>query len=81
MTCCGKTISNIATKAGHIATGLTNLAMGIKYEFTDDRVRACQQCDKNYWLGRSLWCSICKCFVPAKARVKDEQCPIGKWTQ
>lgn len=30
--------------------------------------------------GRTnLYCRICKCFIPAKARVEDEKCPIGKW--
>ena len=28
---------------------------------------------------RNLFCRICKCFVPAKARVENEKCPIGKW--
>jgi hypothetical protein len=39
MGCCGKTIRTVV----NIAQGFTNLARGIKYEFTDDRVRACQQ--------------------------------------
>jgi len=76
MGCCGK--------AKNIAKGFTRLAtdtVGIteKYEFTDGRVRICQKCDKNYWIKRTLWCSICKCFVPAKARVKNEKCPKDKW--
>jgi len=77
MPCCGKTIK----KARNIATGYTNLVRGKKYEFTDDRVRTCQKCDKNYWIGRTLWCSICKCFIPAKARVEDEKCSLGKWSK
>jgi hypothetical protein len=28
---------------------------------------------------RTLWCSICKCYIPAKARVEEEHCPLGKW--
>ena len=75
MSCCGKTIK----KGVNIAKGFTALAMGTKYEFTDSRVRTCQKCDKNYWLARQLFCSICKCFIPAKARVKDEKCPLDKW--
>ena len=66
-------------KSKHIVQGFVRVARGVKYEFTDDRVRACQKCEKNYWIARSLWCSICKCFIPAKARVKDEKCPLGKW--
>ncbi len=77
MSCCGKTIK----KVKNIAIGYSNLVADIKFEFTDDRIRACQQCDKNYWIGKSLWCSICKCFIPAKARVEDEKCPLGKWKE
>ena len=29
--------------------------------------------------GRKLFCKLCKCFIPAKARVKEEKCPLGKW--
>jgi hypothetical protein len=75
MGCCGKA----AKKIGNIAVGWANLARGIKYEFTDDRIRACQKCEKAYWKGRNLWCKKCLCFVPAKARVESEKCPLGKW--
>lgn len=76
MACCGK---NTVKKAKNIVKGFTALATGVKYEFTDDRVRVCQTCEVNYWLGRRLFCGKCKCFVPAKARVKDEKCPLDKW--
>ncbi len=75
MGCCSKKVKKI----GNIATGLYNLATGIKYEFTDDRVRICQKCDDNYWIGSTLWCCVCKCCVPGKARVEAEHCPKGKW--
>ena len=71
MSCCGK------VKA--IAKGYTALAIGKKYEFTDSRVRTCQRCEENYWIGRTLWCSVCKCLIPAKARVEEEDCPKGYW--
>jgi hypothetical protein len=79
MGCCGKKAKQILSKGKAIAVGYANLARGKKYEFTDDRVRTCQKCDKNYWIKRTLWCSICKCFIPAKARVESEKCPEGKW--
>jgi len=84
MGCCDKTKSavvSIATKAKHIVQGNVRALLGVKYEFTDDRIRVCQTCDKNYWLGRSLWCSICKCLIPAKARVEEEKCPLSKWPE
>lgn len=76
MGCCGK-IKNIAKGYTRLATDTIRVTE--KYEFTDSRVRICQKCDERYWIGRTLWCSLCKCFVPAKARVKDEHCKLGKW--
>lgn len=112
MTCCGKTIR----KAKNIAVGYTNLARGKKYEFTDARIRMCQQCDEQTWMSKTeyaawllrhgikvltnfsqleklpklpkyehgpgrtnLYCRLCKCFIPAKARVKDQNCLLAKW--
>ena len=28
---------------------------------------------------RNIYCRLCKCFIPAKARVEDERCPKNKW--
>lgn len=75
MPCCGK----IAKKGKAIAVGYYRFFRKIKCESTDERIRICQKCPKNYWIKRTLWCSICKCFIPAKARVKEEKCPKGKW--
>jgi len=108
MGCCGKVKS--------IAVGSVNLATGIKYEFTDSRIRICQGCVYNTWMSaveysawllthgievlanfdqleklpmlpkheqskarRRLYCRICKCYIPAKARVKHLKCPQGMW--
>jgi hypothetical protein len=71
MTCCGK--------AKNIVKGFTALATGKKYEFTDGRIRVCRTCEDNYWIARVLFCSICKCNIPAKARVESEKCPKDKW--
>lgn len=29
--------------------------------------------------NKKLFCMLCKCFIPAKARVKEEKCSKGKW--
>ncbi len=29
--------------------------------------------------GCHLFCKLCKCCIPAKTRVADEECPINKW--
>ena len=82
MGCCDKTkqkVRSAARTARQIATGYINLARGAKYEFTDDRVRICRRCDDHYWIKHALFCSICKCFIPAKARVEENTCPLNKW--
>ena len=78
MKCCKKA-KQAAVTLTHIAQGYSRLVRVKKYEFTDDRIRVCRKCDQNYWIGRALFCSICKCFVPAKARVEGAKCPLGKW--
>ena len=78
MTCCGKT-KKLIGKGKAIAKGYTALATGKKYKHTDARIRACRNCDDNYWIKKTLWCSICKCYIPAKARVESEKCPKNKW--
>lgn len=29
--------------------------------------------------GTGMYCRMCKCYLPAKARVKDMKCPMGRW--
>jgi len=82
MGCCGKTLTEVA----HIAEGFTRLATDTlrvtrKAPATDDRIRMCQRCKAGYWKGRTLWCKMCGCYVPAKARVQSEQCPLGIWKE
>lgn len=82
MTCCGNTkrlIKSGVKKTSQIAIGYTNLVRGKRFEFTNERIRTCQECEFNYWIRQTLWCSICKCYIPAKARVKENTCPKKKW--
>lgn len=114
MSCCKEILANIV-KTEHIVQGNLFNLLGIKYEFTDDRIITCHKCDEQTWMTkaeylnwltdngieilanlnqletlpklpkfgqdekrRSLFCRICKCFIPAKARVKEEKC--DKWS-
>jgi len=121
MGCCGgnavKQVTQMAVSYAKLATDRIGLTE--EYEFTDGRIRKCQQCDENTWMTkleygqwlkdngieilenftqlevlpklpkyeldnkrRNLFCRICKCFVPAKARVPDSECPLpqgDKW--
>lgn len=78
MGCCQKA-KKVLYKGKNIVKGYAALVRGKKYEHTDERIRICRTCKGNYWLKRTLWCSICKCYIPAKARVKNEKCPKNKW--
>lgn len=57
MGCCGKA-KDVLKKGANIAAGYTRLAtdnLGVtkKYEFTDDRIRACHKCDEQTWLKKT----------------------------
>ena len=88
MGCCGK-IKKAIKNRGPIIRGFTSLAVekatGIevmKSKNFHSRIRICQKCDRKdpaKWAKKSLWCLECGCYVPAKARVEKEVCPLGKW--
>ena len=42
-----------------------------------ERAVECAGC--KYLSSRFTVCKLCKCYIPAKIRVLDEQCPIKKW--
>jgi hypothetical protein len=78
MTCCGKTKQVIQT-GKNIVKGYTSVVTGKKCKFTDARIRVCRTCEDNYWIGRVVFCSICKCPMPVKTRVLESKCPKDKW--
>jgi len=85
MGCCGKAVVK------HTTIGHTNLARDRKYEFADDRIRACQKCIKNFWVGRRLFCQFRvrrsgrilwpdpNAYVPALAADEKNECLKNKW--
>lgn len=87
MPCSKKTI----TKAKRKVTGYTNLTQNKKYEFTDGRVRKCQQCGWNFWIKKRLFCKLRLrrfgatlwpdplAFVPNIAKKEGEKCLMGLW--
>ena len=82
MGCCGKgkhVVRSAAKTARQVATGYANLVRGKEYDSTKERVRMCRRCDDHYWIKHALFCSICKCYIPAKARVKESTCPNNLW--
>jgi hypothetical protein len=89
MGCCDKVpIAELprfmAHKARNIAVGYKNLAQGKINALVVHRMRACMKCDKLQFFIRGKtkripYCKICKCYIPAKARVEEERCPEKKW--
>lgn len=80
MSCCDKRkIRKIVGKIKNIIVGNVRAFGGVNYTFADDRERECWKCKESYWILKSVWCKICKCYIPAKARVKEEKCPLNKW--
>lgn len=72
MGCCGKKIK-------HIAIGWVSL---LRLEVSNEakkRLTVCRNCKSNRWRGLRMWCKECYCYIPAKVRVKDEKCALGKW--
>ena len=70
---------NCCNKIKNIVVGYKNLAFNVKYEFTDERIRICHSCKESFFTSKKLFCKRCGCFLPAKARVPEETCPLGRW--
>ena len=43
------------------------------------RHEICKSCEM--WIKKKDICAECGCFIPAKARVVLESCPLDKWSQ
>ena len=43
-----------------------------------ERIMTCRDCDKFREVQNE--CAECGCYLPAKARIVLDSCPLGKWT-
>lgn len=75
MGCCGKSIQKVKS----IAVGYTNLALRKATSEAKRRLIICRNCGSNRWRGLRMWCEECHCYIPAKVRVPEEKCKLGKW--
>lgn len=50
-----------------------------KQEDLSQRLSACSTCEHKKLVMLIPKCERCGCFIPAKARLQNEKCPIGKW--
>ena len=67
-----KSLFNIAKNA---AKGIDQ---SVPEEVQKERISTCNKCDK---LTKTRQCSECLCFVDLKTKIKQEECPLKKWTK
>jgi len=79
MGCCGKTIGEVHSKTRHIISGWSSLVLQKPSSEAKRRLTICRNCASNRWKGLRMWCRECYCYIPAKVRVPEEKCKLGKW--
>jgi len=68
------------SKFKEILTGWANLVFGNKEikKMASERMAVCARCPhasaKMY-----LHCDVCGCYIPAKARSRESDCPLNFW--
>lgn len=62
-------------KCKNIIKGYRFLLWGMNNKLSKKRMSKCLDCDLLRW----WFCKDCGCFIPAKTRVEDEDCPLEKW--
>lgn len=67
-----KELFNIAVK------GLKGEEITVPKEVAEKRYNICQSCPH---LTAIKTCEICLCSMKLKTKVKDSECPIGKWSK
>lgn len=73
-------MKKILEKISHIIMGWYYMFIGKNHELLQDRMKICNTCDKKIQITKNTYmCTICGCFLHMKTRVKDEECPLGKW--
>ena len=65
------------SKVRAIIKGWWYLLRGRNNELSKPRTAICSLCQHKDKLLNS--CNACGCFLPAKTRVEDAECPFGYW--
>lgn len=66
----------------HIIIGWYYTFIGKNHKLLQDRMKICDSCDKKIRITKNIYiCDVCGCILQSKNRVKDEECPLGKWKQ
>ena len=82
--CCGDLLlmrcKRCIKKAKNVAEGYYNYLFGPVDVRAEERRRICLECQEHQKVIGAIFCKICKCFIPAKAYVEKEKCPLNKWS-
>jgi hypothetical protein len=46
-------------------------------ELAIERIKVCEACE--FFGCTARQCKVCWCFIDAKARILESECPAGKW--
>jgi hypothetical protein len=67
-----KKITNfLGAIAGFVADGMTTVTK----EQYEERMNMCGSCEH---LEKAT-CGVCKCYLPVKAKMRSQNCPLNKW--
>lgn len=58
-----------------IANAFIKLMKGENSKLADERLKICNPCDDRM----GILCGVCGCFLKAKVRDEEEECPKFKW--
>ena len=82
--CCGGAYPKLGTMAYNFAKAITDEAKSIvsgddpiNQEEIFNRISICNSCE--FFIKEDGRCVKCGCFIKLKARMRSQNCPIGKW--
>ncbi len=63
----------------YLQQGQNHNALFVSDEVYKERIMTCHSCDKYDELENR--CKECGCFIPPKAKIILDSCPLGKWKE
>ena len=74
----GKNLAGFTWELLNYITKNEDKVLFVSDEVYEERVSICRSCDRYDELHNS--CNNCGCYIPAKAKVILDSCPLEKWT-
>lgn len=71
----GNTIKHIGHGIAGLSKAITGVGLASSINISNRRA-ICLHCDKK----RLGVCTLCNCLITAKTSLKQESCPLNKWT-